>query len=78
MIKFLATLPEPVPMGEVVNQYDSFFKLGLTDRDKSELIEYLLGPTAPRSVSMPPASRRQENDHERRAEDDPFNPGGLP
>jgi hypothetical protein len=34
---------------EVVGQYDSFFKLGLTDEDKRDLISDLFGP--PRSTT---------------------------
>lgn len=29
---------------EVLGQYDAFFRLGLTDEDKRDLIEELLGP----------------------------------
>ncbi len=78
MIKFLATSPESVPMSEVVDQYDSFFKLGLTDLEKSELIEYLLGPTALLSVRISHATRQQRTNHEPHAEGDHFNPGELP
>jgi hypothetical protein len=78
MIKFLATSPESVPMCEVVDQYDSFFRLGLTDEDKSELIQYLMGPKAPHSASTSHASGQQETDYEPHSEDAPFNPGGLP
>ncbi len=48
MMKFLET-PDSIPMLEVVSQYDSFFQLGLTDPEKSELIESLLGRTSPGS-----------------------------
>lgn len=32
---------------DVVAHYDSFFKLGLTDQEKSDLIQDLFGPMAP-------------------------------
>jgi hypothetical protein len=32
---------------EVVNHYDTFFKLGLTDSEKRDLIEYLKSLTSP-------------------------------
>jgi len=34
-------------MFEVVDQYDSFFRLGLTDQEKNDLIQHLLGPIDP-------------------------------
>jgi hypothetical protein len=42
-----ATTLESMPMLAVVDLYDSFFKLGLTNEEKSDLIQYLLGPVAP-------------------------------
>lgn len=51
-------------MFEVVDQYDSFFRLGLTDQEKNELIQYLLGPMAPRSDSV----------HEPPTTEDPITP----
>lgn len=54
-------------MSQVVDQYDSFFKLGLTDGEKSDLIQYLLGPVAPRSNRA----------HEPQAGEVPVNPRGL-
>jgi len=78
MIKFLATSPESVPMCEVVDQYDSFFRLGLTDEDKSELIQYLMGPKASHSAGTSHASRQQETDYEPHVDGDPFHPRKLP
>lgn len=37
---------DDVSLLEVVGHYDSFFKVGLTDDEKRELIEGLLGPRA--------------------------------
>ncbi len=54
-------------MSQVVDHYDSFFKLGLTDEEKSDLIQYLLGPVIPRANCA----------HEPRTGEDPVNPGGL-
>jgi hypothetical protein len=57
-MEFLAP-PKSIPMCEIVDQYDSFFKLALTDQDKDDLIQYLMGPAAPRSdcVDNPRAAR---------------------
>jgi len=48
---------------EVVGHYDSFFKVGLTDDEKSDLIEALLAP-------VDPGSRESQGDGS------PINPGG--
>jgi hypothetical protein len=29
--------------GDVVNHYDGFFRLGLTEQEKNDLIQYILG-----------------------------------
>lgn len=42
---------------EFVGQYDSFFKLGLTDQEKRALIEDLFDTAAPGSKAVP--SRRE-------------------
>jgi hypothetical protein len=65
MIKFLDTQPESKPMLEVVDQYDSFFRLGLTDQEKGELIQHLLEPSSP-----------SDRVHELRVTKDSINPGG--
>ena len=49
MTKTPATRAESMPMFEVVDQYDSFFRLGLTDPEKNDLIQHLLGPIDPYS-----------------------------
>jgi hypothetical protein len=56
MIKFLDMRTESRPMLEVVDQYDSFFALGLTDQQKGELIQHLLEPSSPCSdgIHEPP------------------------
>ncbi len=46
MIKFLDMRTESRPMLEVVDQYDSFFALGLTTQEKGELIQHLLEPSS--------------------------------
>lgn len=52
MIKFLDMRTESRPMLEVVDQYDSFFTLGLTEQEKGELIQHLLEPSFPCSDSV--------------------------
>jgi hypothetical protein len=66
MIKFLDTRPDSKPMLEVVDQYDSFFKLGLTEQEKDELIQHLLEPSSPSS----------DRAHELRVTKDSVKPGG--
>jgi hypothetical protein len=53
-------------MSEVVGQYDSFFKLGLTDEEKRDLIQDLLA--APATGSKESTSGRET--------EEPVNPGG--
>jgi hypothetical protein len=66
MIKTPATSLESMPMFQVIDLYDSFFKLGLTHGEKSDLITYLLGPVAPFSNCA----------YEPQAGEEPINPAG--
>ena len=59
-MKTRATPSDAMPMFEIVDQYDSFFKLGLTDEEKSDLIQYLLGPIVPCSNCAHEAQRGEE------------------
>jgi hypothetical protein len=70
VIKTRPTPPKSTPMFEVVDQYDSFFRLGLTDQEKSNLIEHLLGPLPPRSNLAHEPQR--ENINPRGLDDDAF------